>query len=471
MGMSTLLRMIFGFLSVTIAARVIPEEDFGVYYLLLAIVYLLKVLGGAGLQVSAAKFIASAESIDRQQIIVNNLLTFRLMTVLIVSVLAFLGKPLLLFFFSSELLSTIFFFAPIIFAIELSEETLSYIMQGFQLYNKMASAQIIAGILKFLIISLFLITTKLSVENFIIASLVSLSFTIVLELWMIPTPKAFAFDQGLIRQFIRFGLPLQGNDILSYIFSKVDVLILGSLMGPIHVAYLEIAAKIPNYFRSFFYSFETVYFPHMAGLFAQRRRHQAENLLNNFLRLASFLTIFFTLILVLFQQELIVLIFSDRYLPSASALGLLMASVAIGVVSTILDKALISAGYPAYLIVINLVTTIASLLGNITLIPLFGFMGAVYAKLIANTVANPVSVYCLRREKINVSMFKYILPAIFLALCLAIYYVLGWQTIFAKGIIISLFLGLSMSFSLFTIQDIQTLIGSFLPKAQKVITE
>jgi O-antigen/teichoic acid export membrane protein len=471
MATSTLVQMVFSFLSVTIAARVISEEHFGVYFLLLAMVYLLEVIGNVGLQLSAAKFVASASSDHERQVIVNNLLTFRLLTVVTVSLLAIISKPLFLFFFPSELLSSLFFYAPVLFAVQLTEGTLSYIMQGFHLYRKMAFVQASSGVLNFGLVLLFLLILNLDVEGLILATILSLSVAALLRYWMIPTPKALAFDLDLIRQILRFGLPLQGNDVFTFIIQRIDILILGALMSPAHIAYLEVASKIPNYFRRLYRALHSVYFPHMSELFARRSYAEAKDFLNSFLRLASFVTMFCALVFVLFQREVIVLIFSDKYLPSAGALGLLMVVVAISVVSQILDAGFVSAGHPAYLLVVNLVMAAVSILANISMIPLFGFMGAAYARLTADLVGNPISAWCLRREKIGVRVSEYLKPALFLIICLTIYLGLGWDTIVLKGLLMILFVALSVTFSVVTGGDMLILLASLRRPARQPALE
>jgi O-antigen/teichoic acid export membrane protein len=470
MGASTVLSMMFGFLSVTVTARVIPEEQFGVYFLLLAIVYLFQVLGNFGLGLSAAKFVASASSDRERQMIVNTLLAFRLLTVLAISLLAIVSKPLFLLFFPSELLLSLFIYVPVLFFVQLTEGTLSHIMQGFHLYKRMAFVQTLTGVLNFGLVLLFLLVLNLDVHGLILASILSLSAAALLRYRMIPTPKALAFDRDLIRRILRFGLPLQGNEVLSFIIRRVDVLILGALMSPAHIAYLEVAFKIPNYFERLYQALHSVYFPHMAELFAQSRRAEAEDVLNSFLRLAAFATMFCALAFALFQREVIVLLFSDKYLPSAPALGVLMIVVAIAVTSMILDDGLISVGRPAYLLIINLVMAVTSVLANVSMIPLFGFMGAVYARLAADIVTNPVSVWCLRREKIGVRVSEYLKPALFLVICLAIYLGLGWDTIVLRVLLISLFVVLCVAFSVVTSGDMLALLGSLrLPVRQSAL--
>jgi O-antigen/teichoic acid export membrane protein len=471
MGASTLIEMTFGFLSVTVAARVIPEERFGVYFLLLAMVYLLEVIGSFGLHLSAAKFVASASCNQERQFIVNNLLTFRLLTVIIISLLTIVAKPVLLFLFSSQLLSALFIYVPVLFAVRLTDWTFSYIMQGFQLYRGLALVQALSGVLNFGLVLLFLLVLNLDVQGLILATVLSLSVAALLRYLMIPTPKALAFDRDLIRQILRFGLPLQGNDVLTFVIQRIDILILGMLMSPASIAYLEVASKIPNYFQRLCKALDSVYLPHMSELFSEGRRNQAKDALNSFLRLTAFVTMFCALVFSLFQREVVVIIFSDRYLPSAPALGLLMMATSIGMVSTILDIALISADRPAYLLIINSVTTIASVLGNMAMIPLFGFMGAAYAKLIANTVSNPVSAWCVYREGIRVRVREYLKPALILTVCLLAYKGFGWNTTALKGVLVILFVVVSAVFSVVTSGDVLALLSSLRLSSRQPILE
>ncbi len=457
MGTSTLVRIVFGFLSISIAARIIPQEDFGVYFLLLAIVYFLEMITDAGLRLSAAKFIASAPNDDERQAIVNNLLTFRILTLLVISFLAYISKPFILSFYPSDLLDSLFIYVPIVFCVQLTESTLTYMMQGFHLYKQMAFLQVATSALNLLLMIIFLLVLNWGVEGFVLAYITSLLVVALVRVWAIPTPKRLAFEPKLIRRIIKFGLPLQGNDILTFMFNRVDVFLLGALMGPLQIAYLEIAGKIPHNFGRLYQALQSVYFPNMAELFAQDRRLEAEVIMNNFLRIAAFVTMFLTMVFILFQDAIIVLVFSDKYLISGPAMSLLMIMVSVSVASTILDTSLIAIDRPVYLLVINSVTAVVSVVANIVLIPRFGFMGAVYASLIATCASYPVSLWGVYREKIRVNPFEYLKPAFILGICSIIYIWVDWDTLFFKGLLLFLFLILSFGFSIITNRDIQAL--------------
>lgn len=458
LGVSNLVGIIFSFLTITVAARNLSPERFGVYSLIIAIVSLLEVFGNFGLRLSAAKFIASASTRDEQRIIVNNLLTFRLLTVGIISLISYLCKPLFLYFFNSNLLSDLFIFVPIIFTVQNIESTLAFIMQGFKQFRMMAIVQLMSSILNSVLVLIFLLVFHFDIFGFLSAIVISMIVTSLTRFIFIPTPKAIGIDPKLLKNILSFGLPLQGNDMLSFTFQRLDVLILGALIGPSSIAYLDIASKLPNYFKNLFKAFQSVYFPRMSELFSLSQREEAVNVLYTFLRITSMVTMLSAFVFFLFRQELITIVFSEKYLPSTSAAVILMVSAGIGIMSQFLDSSLISAGKPVYILIINLITAVASVAFNLTFIPLFGFVGVAYASFLANLISAPVSYYCLLREKINLRIREPLLPVLLLFTFIGIYYLLNNDNFFIKIFFIALFCLMSYIFSVVTRLDLNNLL-------------
>ncbi|MBN1202236.1 MAG: flippase [Anaerolineae bacterium] len=469
LGSGTLLTLVCSFVSISISARALSEDQYGVYFLLLTIVYLLEVICNLGLRSSAAKFIASAQNDDERQAIVNSVLTFRLLMAVGVSLLAVICKPLILLAFPSDLLSRLFLYVPVLFCVQTADLLLDCLMQGFQLYRKMAFVKGMSGVLNLGLVVLFLLPLDLSLEGLILATALSVGITALVRYWMIPGHKALMLDTPLLRRMIRFGLPLQSNDVLTFISQRLDILILGAMVSPKSVAYLGVASKIPQNLQRLFASLYSVYFPHMSNLFGQDQRVKAKNVMNRFLRLTAFITVSGALFTVLFQDEIITLVFSEKYLPSAPALGLLMIIFTLSVASTILDHTLIAADHPDYLPVISLADTVPSVIANLLLIPPLGFMGAVYAKLIANICTNPVSVWALLREKISVRVGAYLKPMLFMVICLGIYFGLGWDSLVIKSALLALFVVLSMAFSVITPTDLLTMFENLKPERRQPV--
>jgi len=467
LSISNFLRIFFSFLCLTVAARVIPKDNIGVCFLIFVIVALLEVVGGLGLGQSVVKFITSSSGYRERQKIVNNIMTFRLMTMLVLSLLVIVLKQVFISLFRSDLLATLFLYIPLLYCVQSADSMLDFIMQGFQLYRKMAFIRVINAALNFALVLLFLIIVKLGVRGYILAIILSFTLTCFLRYWMIPTAKGLTFEPKLIRKLLQFGLPLQGSDILSFISEKLDILIVGSILRPTAVSYLGIAKKIPENLQRVSNSLHTVYFPHMSDLFGRKQQIRAEEVMHHFLRLTAFVTTLGALLIILFQREIIVLIFSEEYAPSAPAFGFLMVIFILMVASTILDFTLIAAGHPGYLPIISLADTVPSLLANLILIPIYGFMGAVYAKLIANIITNPFSVWALHREKIGINVKVYLKPIFLLLICLGIYYGFGLEIVVLKGMLIVIFIVFSVYFSIITkgdILDLLKVLRLYIPK-------
>ena len=154
------------------------------------------------------------------------------------------------------------------------------------------------------------------------------------------------------------------------------------------------------------------------------------------------------------------LFFSDKYMPSAPALGVLMIINSIGLISTILDASYTAHGQPVYLILVNSLVAVINVIGNFILIPVFGFMGSVYARLIAELVGNPISYLLARAEKIQVKLSLYLKPALIFFACLIVYYIFDVQAVLLKAAVLLAYLALSAAFSVVTVRDIRTVLTS-----------
>ena len=469
LSVGSFVRLVTGFLVTVFGARRIPENDMGVYFLLLALVALLEMIGNMGLRLSASKFIAGATSLEEQSEIVNNILTIRLITLVVVSLLAWIGKPLFLLIFPSELLSRLYYVVPILFVLQLTESTLAYIMQGFQLYRKMAVVEIILGFANLSLALFLLIVVNIGLMGLVLTLLISLAMGIIIRYIMIPTKKQLSFDRQVVKKIINFGFTLQGNDVLSYIISQVDTLLVALLLNPASLAYLEIARKIPLSLQKVAISINSVYFPHLTQMIGQGDKEEAEHLLNNFLRIVAAGTLLAAFECIIFQEEIIRIIFSEKYLVSAPAFGLYMLIFAISMVSQILDTSYISAGYPVYVLVVNFVVAFFVLGGNLFLIPMYGFMGSVFALLLAETVGNSASFWAVRRSGLNAELKTYLYPFLVMIVFTAVYYLVGWNALFFKLILAALLPLLFFVFAFITFSDFRNAADSLRSSRQESV--
>jgi O-antigen/teichoic acid export membrane protein len=259
---------------------------------------------------------------------------------------------------------------------------------------------------------------------------------------------------------LRFSWPLQINQILTFIFNSFGTLMIATVMTPSDVALLGMASMIPRAFGKLYESFRTVYFPNLANLVTQGDYRRAQKMLNVTLRIVAFLMTLVTVLILAFQREIILLFYSDQYLEAGPIFVLMMLATTIGLVGNVLGNSTVAAGNSKAPPVSNTVNTTFTVLGNLTLVPLFGITGAVLARIIGNTATNPVNVWFLRKTGLIPRVMDYVKPVL---LCGAICGVFWWlqpEAWFARLPLLLAFVIASFLFSIVTLKDIHTMWNS-----------
>jgi len=442
-----------GFFSLMVAVRYIPKEQFGIFVLLQVISFFFMIIGGLPLDgIAVTRLIASSE--DKKKIeITNTALTYRFLTALIMTLLILPCKPLILLIVKYEQLSQLFIYVPLLFLFSTFYDFLQKILQGFHKYGKMAVVQVMNGSLKILLIILFLIVFRMGVLGLIYAFLLSFAIAILFQYFAIPVKKKFNFNPAVFSEIFKFGFPLGLNNILTFIYKKVDRFMLGAMMNPTGVAYYEIASKIPENSRRMYQSFQSVFFPHMSELFSKNENTDAEKVLNNSLRFVAFLTLFGALVATLFQKEIIRILFSDRYLESAHAFSLLMIATSIGLIGNVLGTSLVSAGYSRPPLLVNIFSTVTNVLGNLIMIPIWGVLGAVYATILTSAISNPILVWFFKKNGIRISIKEYIKPFLLFVFCWILFLRFDLEGILVRLLLICFFLASCWVLNIITKRD------------------
>jgi O-antigen/teichoic acid export membrane protein len=208
----------------------------------------------------------------------------------------------------------------------------------------------------------------------------------------------------LFIDLLRFGLPLQENRFLWFLFDRIDVLLLGTLAGPLAVAYYSVANKVPDAMQRLADSFIAVYYPTVSSLLSSKKVKQAHWYLNHSLRLVSFLTALSTLVAVVFGKEIVHLLFSDKYLISVPGFGLLTLAFHLMLTVNLLGYTLTAARQAGKSLAANVLLTTTQVITDWLLIPILDFMGPAVAGNLSACLNMPVNILLLRRIGIRVDV-------------------------------------------------------------------
>jgi len=463
-GAGTALNIVFLFLETMVAVRVLDTETYGVYALLAVVVNFLVMITDVGSTTSVTQLIASSPN-TRQSALVSSAITFRLIVIVFVSIIILSLQQTAIFLLdpSMVLLDYAIYIPMMLIAVSL-DESLQAILQGYQAFHHMAIANGLRTVLRLILSVVFLLIFHLGMKGLIYSWVISFSVAVVYEYFVLPYSRRLSIDWGILSEMLRFGFPLQLNRFLWFVSARVDVLLLGMFIGPSAVALFEVGGRIPNALVRLTQSYSAVYFPTMTELLSKGENYKAHRLLNRSLRLLSFCMALFALISVIFGQQIINILFSAKYDASSTVFSLLMIGLQMNVLVTLMGYTLTSAGYPGRSLTANAIRETLIVVADLVLIPFLGLVGPAYGKLAAYYVANPISVWMLRRSHIRVLMSPYIKQTTLLWLVTVLFWWLQPQNILIRILMVVIFIALNIALSTISHDDMELVLPRTLIK-------
>lgn len=415
-GSATFIQIVLGFVAFLVVARWLPDQQFGAFVLLQVTSLFFVAVADVLLQKMAITHLLIAEPDASQSPLVNTAISYKLVIGAAIGmtiwVLIPLSKPL----FHSGPLSALAPYLPLLFFLSSLDELLFAVLQGMHRYREIALAQVLTGASRLCLVTILIVFMRMDVFGVVYAFLISLIVSIALQWFWVGIRPRLSLDRAMYRRLFQFGFPLGLNNVLTFFFAKCDRFLLGAMVGPGGVALYEVAARIPDSIQRLYQAFQSVFFPSMSELFSLGRRQAAERVLNNSIRVLSFVTLSAALCVLLFRDGLTYLLFSHQYSGSAVAFSLLMISLNMAISGNLMGTALVAGGRSDLPIRISVVMAGVSLFCNLLFIPKVGFVGAAWAALTANYVTNlSTSVWYLRKEGINIWWREFLKPILLFA--------------------------------------------------------
>ena len=445
------------FAETMIAARVLTTTDYGIYVLMLAVVNFFVTAVDFGFKAAVTQMIASSDH-DEQVALANMAILARVVVVGVVALLIWLVRDVLVLFDTSGNLLRMAFFVPVMLAVLSFDELLLSILQGFQAYQRLAIAQVTRTLLRLILSATFLLVLNEGVQGLVYSWIIAYGLGVIYEFFAIPIPKRIVFRKALFTDLLRFGLPLQGNRFLWFLFDRIDVLLLGTLAGPMGVAYYSVANKVPDALQRLADSFIAVYYPTVSALLSNKRNKHAHWYLNHSLRLVSFLTALATLVAVVFGKEIVHLLFSDKYLISVPGFGLLMLAFHLMLTVNLLGYTLTAAKQAGKSLAANVLLTTTQVITDWLLIPILDFMGPAVAGNLSACLNMPVNILLLRRIGIRVAVSSLVKQ---MGLLLAFGGLAWWlqpQSLILKGGILLIYVAACIWLNTISIEDLSLIV-------------
>ncbi len=445
--------MVLGLALVVVSTRKFTADVYGSFILLSLMSGLLTQLTTLGFGLVIPRFLAISEDAAHQELLVNTFLTLRLIAFGLMALIAWALAPFFFKLFGVAWETSTFIFVVVMFFLGSFTSTMQSIMQGFLLFKQIAVWDILSSFLNlallFLLIVLPISSLAVLVCSYLIAYLIAGAYIFL----SIPVKKRLTLEFTLAKDIIKFGFPLQLNDILSFFYGRIDTLMIAAMLSPADIAYFEVARKIPDSLLSFFDAYNTVFFPLFSRLHSTAEHEKAESLLRNALRLVTFVSLFIASIAFLFGKDIMRLLFSDQYIAAAPVFFILMIALTLTLIGYLLGKSLVAVGESDKPAKINLVHAGVSLLLNWLLLPVLGIVGAGITEIVGPAATNPLNyIFLTRKFPVHV-LSAYLKPLAIFAGWAALVFFVPTDNLLFKIAALALFVLVNAFFSVITKDD------------------
>ena len=435
-SLGAIVAMVFQFLSIVIITRYVTKEEFGIYVLIIVISTFLDAISGLALEQSLVKFISSAEYLERKSTFFPTLIIRIILIVIAIVLVVLFSNPLMSLF---SFTATEFLYVIIILFILSSFRGLFYnLLQGMNLFKKYASVQTVTSVIRVALLLMIVYMHELTLKNVLIVEMAAVTFTVLLQLALIPYKEIFHWDLNLnnIKKIISFSIPLYLSGLAYFIQSQVNIFIIGAYLNPVSIAEYDVAGKIPQASAKGFQSFIIVFYPNLSRLLSLGKRDSALILMNKSLLTFSIIINLLLLVSFLFNREIVFLLFSDKYLDSALAFSFLMVAFYLTSMSNIMGYSLVSEGLPTTTLKVNIAAGAMNLIGVFLMVPLWGFMGAVYSALLTGFSSLLFHYLFLTKYDMRIDLISFIKPSLITIMVLLLYYFLMLDNLIFKNILL-----------------------------------
>jgi O-antigen/teichoic acid export membrane protein len=431
----------FHFLSILLMTRYVQKDVLGMYFLALAVVQVLKILGGLGLDLTLNKFVAGADRRLQQDSIASTIVA-RFISVTILGLIFYAAGQFILPVFDARLNNCIVIII-LYFALTSYRDLALGLMQGLQKFKEYAFVEVMSAVARVVLLIGF--NNRLSLQGLLIIDIVSQALSFLLQLfvmraWLLDLSRKNISREALQRIY-RFSIPLYINNLLVVVHDRGNVFLIGALLNPMSVAAYEVALKIPDGFTRLFASFIVVYFPTLSNLFAKGNRNDAHKMMNRSLVLLSTGIIFLVLVAFLFANEIVSALFSREYLEVSLAFVLLMLNFYLRSIADILGYSLVAAGDSSAPVKANIIGATVNVVSGFILIQIFGYVGAVYSILLMNITTQITYGLLLRQGRLFPQLLQYLKPLFLLTVMIGISRLFGTGSYLLKVLLVGLYIG------------------------------
>jgi len=382
---SGVLNLVVGIGASVILARVLGPEGRGIYALAALLPSLIVTFGNLGIGPATVYYVARGE-FRREEILGTNVL----LSVGIGGIGALAGLVVVLFFRENVFPGVApgyLLLALVLVPVEVLFSYVRYVLLGAQRIKEFNYVQIAQSVLFLGFVALVLLGLKAGVTGAILAGL----FTwLVIDALVFHLARRVAGGVDLkpnisyIKQATTYGVQAHLANILGFLNYRVDMFLVNGFLGPAAVGLYAVGVGLVEKLWMVSHAASTVLFPRVAAEKEEDRRKEFTPLVA---RTVLWTTALGALLLALLSRWIVLLLYSEAFLPAVGALQSLLVGIVALSAWRVLANDIAGRGFPG----LNIYTGLAAVATNVALnllwIPRYGIVGAAWASTVSYTVS------------------------------------------------------------------------------------
>ena len=197
----------------------------------------------------------------------------------------------------------------------------------------------------------------------------------------------FTYTKDWILRLYHFGKFSMGTGIGSMLFAKVDIFMLGYMIGPVAVGIYSVATRINSYLDIPQNAFSQAYYPQISEKIQQSKGEFPLLTVQKAIAMMWIFAIPTALVFLLFPKPILLILAGEAYYSAAPLLQIFSCMVLVKPFGRVFGITLDAIGKPEWNFKILMLSMIFNALLNYLLIKVMGFQGAAWATMLATWVS------------------------------------------------------------------------------------
>ncbi len=369
--------------TIMVAARLLPKDELGTFFLVMVVVQFVVIFSDLGLRNTAIKDLSSvlANSVEFLQT-AHYLLTVTFLSAIAFCFALWLSMPFLKLLWSYENVHNQLAYAiPIAFLTAIVQIIMSLLVGGKE-FRKLSSLSAGIEILR------AMLSTAGLLMGFGVTSLfwgmIASRIVGISAIWIsMPSLFAFTLQHPRRTEFFKFGGWLYGGSLLSAGMVRCADAMLATYMGTAALAIYSAAMQTPIFMQRLFESMRPALLGYVAANHSTAQEQQGE-----IVRILTAVLAVAALCLIVFSHPIMTMLYSEGYSSGVPIMQALSAWMAFALVNYFYSIILIGRGKAREALILTVPQLLIMLLTTEWLVPKYGGFGAANALIITSCMGN-----------------------------------------------------------------------------------